>query len=432
MVPNIERRDFLKGVGVTGVAGLAGCIEGVTDQGGSDGPDVLNVIGYPESGNQLFRDYYSMDADVDVIVPDGLLDPNLPDQVGNSMEDVTGTAPAAAGPNRDAFTELYRDEYDEAPGVFTSHAFDSSAIQILANAAAGENSGEAIRDQMRRVANGPGTEYGPADFVDAVEAAANGEDINYQGASSVVDFDERGDPASAAYDIWQFDDSEEGSEVLDTIDFEGNAGGDMADSSPGGTDRTIKLGILQALTGDLGPVGEPIANAAEIPAKMANESDLGLEVDTQVEDTQTDRAAAISGAETLVNAGYPMVNGTLSSGNNVPVSKEVFIPNGVVGCSPSSTALSVSFLDDDGFIFRTAPSDLLQGQVMAQVAAERLDGGTSSTLYVNNDYGQQLSDQYAETFMEEHGGEIYHKVAFNKGESSYTSVIEQALSGPDE
>jgi hypothetical protein len=64
---------------------------------------------------------------------------------------------------------------------------------------------------------------------------------------------------------------------------------------------------------------------------------------------------------------------------------------------------------------------------MAQVMSERLEADAVSVLHVNNDYGQQLADRFAETF----DGEINHQVAFNKGESSYSSVIDTALSPPD-
>ncbi|MFC7230253.1 hypothetical protein ACFQMM_00585 [Saliphagus sp. GCM10025308] len=62
-------------------------------------PDVLMVVGFPQSGITLFRDYYSDyadDWDGSIIVPDGLIDSELPGEVGNEMEDVWGTAPSAA------------------------------------------------------------------------------------------------------------------------------------------------------------------------------------------------------------------------------------------------------------------------------------------------------------------------------------------------
>jgi len=70
----------------------------------------------------------------------------------------------------------------------------------------------------------------------------------------------------------------------------------------------------------------------------------------------------------------------------------VFIPNGVVGISPSSTSPDVTDLDDNGYIFRTAPSDLLQGPAMAELARGDLVGAESSgTLYLNDAYGRPVA-----------------------------------------
>ena len=428
-----RRRDVLKGIGVAGAVSVAGCSGGGGGGGGGSGPDLLTVIGYPESGIQLFRDYYSAsDGAEEILIPDGLQDPALPGQVGNDMNNVTGTAPAAGGPNQEAFETLYQDTYDESPGVFTSQSYDSAAALILANVAAGENDGTAIRDQLRRIANPGGTEYGPEGFLDAVEAAANGEDINYQGASSAVNFDQNGDPASAAYSLWEFAGQDADSvEVDETQSFEGenpDGAGPSADSSPGGFGREVSVGILLPETGDLASTGQPMIRAAELPAQQINDSDLDLTVNAQFEDTNTSPDQGVSGAESLVSAGVPAVCGTASSGVNVPVCQETLIPNEVVGCSPSSTALSVTNLDDDDYIFRTAPSDQLQGRVMAQVASERLEAETAATLYVNNDYGQQLSERFSNVFEDTFDGEVYDQISFNIGESSYSSVIEQALS----
>ncbi|WP_435358242.1 ABC transporter substrate-binding protein [Haloarchaeobius sp. DFWS5] len=432
MARNVQRRDVLKGAGAAGIAGLAGCIGGGGGGSGSGKPDVMVVIGYPEDGIQLFRDYYSSDpGEQKILVPDGLRDDKLPEQVGSDMTQLTGTAPAAGGPNKETFNQLFQDEYGEAPGVFNSQCYDSVAILILANAAAGQNDGAAIKDQMRRIANPEGMEVGPQNFVEGVEAAAKGEDINYQGASSATNFNEAGDPASAAYSIWNIENQDTADQEVQSFEGDSPEGsGPSADSASGGMGRDIKVGVLLPETGALASVGQLMIQAAKIPAIQVNDSDLDLTVDQQVEDTQTNPSAGVNAANSLVNAGYPAVCGSASSGVNVPVSKQVLIPNEVVGCSPSSTALSVTNLEDNDFIFRTAPSDLLQGRVMAQVAAERLEGGTASTLYVNNDYGQQLSNQFSKVFKDQHDGEVWQQVAYNQGESSYTSVIEEAQSQP--
>ena len=440
MARDIIRRDFIKRVGAAGAigaSGIAGCIGSQSGGGGGGGgPDGLVVIGYPESGIQLFRDYYSAsDGSEEILVPDGLRDGSMPGQVGSDMENVTGTAPAAGGPNQEAFSSLFEAEYDASPGVFTSQSYDSVAIQLLANAAAGENDGTAIRDQMRNVANPDGTEVTPDNLVEGVEAAANGENVNYQGASSATNFNGDGDPASAAYAIWEFNADEEAAENVEVQNFEGenpDGSGPSADDIPGGSDREMSVGILLPETGDLASVGGPMIQAAELPVAQVNEANpAGLSVNAQLEDTQTSPDAGSAAADSLVSAGVPSVCGSASSGVNVPVSQQVFIPNQVVGCSPSSTALSVSNLEDDDYIFRTAPSDILQGRVMAQVMAERLEVDAVSTLYVNNDYGQQLSERFTSVFTDTFDGEVYRQEAFNIGESSYSSVIDSALSPPD-
>jgi ABC-type branched-subunit amino acid transport system substrate-binding protein len=203
---------------------------------------------------------------------------------------------------------------------------------------------------------------------------------------------------------------------------------DSGSDSGGGGGRTVKLGVLMPETGDLASVGQPIRDGALLPAIQLEGADVPITVDTQVEDTATDPQQGIQAANALVNAGYPMVTGPASSGVNLQVSQQVFIPNSVVGCSPSSTSPTVTGLNDDDFIFRTAPSDALQGQVMAQVASDTLDSSTAATMYVNNDYGQALSDSFVSSF----GGSTSSEVAFEKEKGSYTSELESALSGdPD-
>ncbi|WP_267639453.1 ABC transporter substrate-binding protein [Haloarchaeobius amylolyticus] len=195
----------------------------------------------------------------------------------------------------------------------------------------------------------------------------------------------------------------------------------------GGGGREIKYGVLMPVTGDLSSVGKPIRDGATLPGKQLNgNSDFETTIDFQVEDTATSPQTGINAANTLVNAGYPGVCGPASSGVNIQVSNQVFIPNEVVGCSPSSTSPSVTDLDDNGYIFRTAPSDALQGQVMAQVGVESIGASTAATMYVNNDYGQLLSQSFSDSFKND-GGTVQRQVAFEKEQSSYSSKLRQAL-----
>lgn len=276
---------------------------------------------------------------------------------------------------------------------------------------------------MRRVANPGGDEYGPGELQEAAEAAAAGDEITYQGASSAVDFDDVGDPAEAAYDVWGFSDGD--IETVDTITFEGDGpGGEMADESPGGTGRDVMVAMLLPETGDLGELGTPMIDAGRLAIQRMEGVDLTF--DLQVEDTETDEDTTLSNGGALIDAGYPAIVGAASSGNSVPLVGETSSA-GVVQCSPASTALSLSNVEDDGYFFRTAPSDLLQGQVMAEVSANRLEADQVATLYVNNDYGQQLSEQYVESFENDQDGEALNEVSFEPGQGTYTGELESAL-----
>lgn len=434
----MQRRTVLKAVGTAsaaGMLGLAGCTLQESDDngggggggGGDDGgqPDVLVVIGYPDSGIQLFNDYYSeYDTDTDILVSDGMNDASLLDEVGEKMkENVQGTAPAAGGTAKEFFTQAFNDMHGADPGVFNTQSFDAAVLLLLANLAAGDNDSAAIQENLRAIANPDGEEMGPEQIGEAAELAAQGENVNYTGTSSSVDFDDNGDIVDSTYQIFGFGD--DGIEQEDTVD--GSSDKEAVNPgapSGGGSDsgRTVMLGMLMAESGDLGSVGTPIRQAAEVAVKQF-EDNTDFEYDVQIGDTQTDPSAGINVATDLVNAGYPAVVGPLSSGVNMNVCKEVFIPNSVVGCSPSSTSPDVTDLEDDDYIFRTAPADNIQGPVMAKVATENLNAETASVMYVNNSYGQKLSKFFTDAFE----GTVNENIAFEKGQNSYTSKLQTAM-----
>ena len=184
-----------------------------------DEPDLLYVVGYPDSGEQIFRDFYENHdpEDTTVMVADGMQSHDLPGDVDNPMTNVLGTAPAAAGPGRDTFDDLYEGEYGASPGVFTAQAYDATAVHILAQLRAGELSGPAVSEQVREVAQNGGEVITPDTLADGLDLAADGEEIEYQGASSDVEFDDNGDLAAGVFDLFEFD--ADGYTVTDQIEL---------------------------------------------------------------------------------------------------------------------------------------------------------------------------------------------------------------------
>ena len=114
------------------------------------------------------------------------------------------------------FVDLYEGEADSERAYAEAHAFDAVIVSFLAAVAGGSSDGEDIRDNLQAVSGPPGDTYTFEQLSKAVEAILAGEDINYEGASGVIDFDENGDVGDAIYDVWTY--AKQGEiEVVETV-----------------------------------------------------------------------------------------------------------------------------------------------------------------------------------------------------------------------
>jgi len=194
----------------------------------------------------------------------------------------------------------------------------------------------------------------------------------------------------------------------------------------------IKVGTLMAYTGALKEYGPPIKDGVVLAARQL--TDAGLEVEVFHEDTETSPIAGTNAAKKLVEIDNVVgIVGALSSGVTLAVAESVTIPNNVIMISPASTNPLMTELPADkekDFLFRTCPSDALQGVVAGDLCAR--NNKTASVIYVNNAYGQGLAEVFKESF-EEKGGEVLAMVPVDeKVSESYTAELRKALSdNPD-
>jgi ABC-type branched-subunit amino acid transport system substrate-binding protein len=194
----------------------------------------------------------------------------------------------------------------------------------------------------------------------------------------------------------------------------------------------IKVGTLMAQTGPLKEYGPPIKDGAVLAGKQM--AAAGFEIEWFHEDSETNPAPATNAAKKLVNINNVVaIVGALSSGVTLAVAESVTIPNNVILISPASTNPLVTVLPaDEGkdFLFRTCPSDSLQGVVAGKLAASY--NKTVSILYVNNAYGQGLAEVFTESFAK-FGGKVLAAVPHDeKAAESYTAELKKALAGnPD-
>ena len=194
----------------------------------------------------------------------------------------------------------------------------------------------------------------------------------------------------------------------------------------------IRLGTLMAQTGPLKEYGPPIKDGAVLAGKQM--AAAGFEIEWFHEDSETNPAPATNAAKKLVNVNNVVgIVGALSSGVTLAVAESVTIPNNVILISPASTNPLMTVLPaDEGkdFLFRTCPSDALQGVVAGKLAASY--NKTVSILYVNNAYGQGLAEVFTESFAK-YGGKVLAAVPHDeKAAESYTAELKKALAGnPD-
>ena len=188
----------------------------------------------------------------------------------------------------------------------------------------------------------------------------------------------------------------------------------------------VKIGMLQGFTGPTESLVKPMALGGELAIKEVSDSGLllgGREVvSVRGDSTCIDAAAATAAADRLVTSdGVHGINGATCSGATTAILNNVVRANGIVMISPSATSPALSEIEDDGYFFRTAPSDARQGQIIAEILDRR--GIKSAALtYTNNDYGKGLADAIQAAY-EAKGGKITAVAAHEDGKADYSAEI---------
>lgn len=196
-------------------------------------------------------------------------------------------------------------------------------------------------------------------------------------------------------------------------------------------EETITIGLALSTTGGLGGIGQDMVDAAILAAEQINAAGgvLGKQLKLRAEDPATDTAKATEAAEALKAAGVPAVVGAVGSGYTLAVA-DVLGPAQIVQISPSSTSPALTDYANGGYLFRTCPSDALQGQLLAKRA---LNAGftTAAILSVPGAYGEGLADKFEEAFTGG-GGTITSRQEYAEKQAGYADLLQTALADTPE
>ena len=197
-------------------------------------------------------------------------------------------------------------------------------------------------------------------------------------------------------------------------------------------DGTLRIGSLLPQTGDLAFLGPPEFAGVDLAVKDINAAGGVLGNDVEEFDADSgDGTPDIAGSEVdkLFNQKVDAIVGAAASGVSVSVIDKI-TGAGVVHFSPANTAAGFDTYDDNGLYFRTAPSDRLQGQVLANLAVE--DGFSNVAIMARQDfYGEGLAEQVKAT-LEEKGATVSEYVLYSSDAQNDTAENNKdAASPPD-
>ena len=184
---------------------------------------------------------------------------------------------------------------------------------------------------------------------------------------------------------------------------------------------TLKIGTLLPQSGALAFLGPPEEAGVALAVQDINEADLGITVEAVYRDsgdTTTDTATV--SVTDLLSQDVTAIVGAASSGVSKTVIDQI-VAAGVVQFSPANTSPDFTTYDDDNLYWRTAPSDLLQGEVLGNLIAEDA-AATLGMLVLNDAYGTGLAGALRATF-EAAGGEVVAEELFNEGDASFDAQV---------
>jgi hypothetical protein len=310
--------------------------------------------------------------------------------------------------------------------TYGPESYDATIIAALAAIAAGDDSGTAVGSQLQAV-----TVDGEkcTDFKTCADLLADGTDIDYDGVSGPIDLNSTGSPSAATIGVFEYGDDN----TFAPLDF---VTGEIPDVDSVADDQkiakvekgdgTLTIGGLLPTSGDLAFLGPPEIAGVNLGIQEINQNG-GVNGQDVVYARTADSGdgtpnIAPSSVDGLLADNVDVIVGAASSSVSLSVIDKI-TQAGVVQISPANTSTAFDTYADNGLYFRTAPSDVLQGQVMASTLVA--DGHQNIAILARQDsYGEALAEN-VQKFFEEQGGSVVSYTLYSPEAATYTAEVEQ-------
>ena len=274
-----------------------------------------------------------------------------------------------------------------------------------------------------------------------------GGDPDYDGQSGPLEFSGNGEPTEASYGVLEFgtncdklnatrkkEDQAALKECIDddTTEFVKASAPKDADVAevPVVGDRKcngqLEIGSLLPKTGSLAFLGPPEFAGVDLAVQEMNEAGgvLGKDViHIEGDSGDTENGVAPKTVSTLLAKDVDAIIGAASSSVSLSVI-DTIVNAGVVMFSPANTSKKFSDYNDKGLYFRNAPSDILQGSVLADTILAD-NHKNVFILALNDDYGTGLADDLTKS-LEAAGGKVVGKEIYDPKATDFADVVGSA------
>jgi len=218
----------------------------------------------------------------------------------------------------------------------------------------------------------------------------------------------------------------------DSADDETTTTEASAAADRGNVDGELKLGSMVPQTGDLNTIVDSLQTPIDMALKEINDAGgvLGKPVVLVQGDDGTSPTVAEATYAKLVNTDkVDAIVGPAPSGVAAKLAEKIGTDK-VPTCSGSTTAANLEGAGD-GYFFRTAPGDDLQGPALADLITSD-NHAKVAILARNDDYGKGFSESL-QGALEESGAEVTEVVLYNPDSGSgYDADVQKAIdSSPD-
>jgi len=214
----------------------------------------------------------------------------------------------------------------------------------------------------------------------------------------------------------------------------GNDGGRAGGEGPAKIigNGALKVGYVLPETGQLAFLGPPQIQGMKMAVAQINAAGgvLGKQIPAAVAgDEAGDQAVAQQSADRLLAADVQAVVGAAASGMTLAIIDKITGAR-VVQCSASNTAPTFTNYKDNGYYFRTAPSDALQGPVLADTIVG--DGHSNVAIVARaDDYGRGLANATAKS-LRESGASVALNSTYDPTTTNFEAVVQRVVNAkPD-